>query len=114
GWFGDARGQVAGAVANLAAYVDGAIVQLATRFPSPHPVAVALQTWIADIARLKEGEALDLRPADYFYQLLALEPFASAVKNENTARNLAIFSQLLNTFQNYYHFSVITHRNRGI
>ena len=28
------------------------------------------------------------------------------------ARNLAIFSQLLNVFQNYYHYTVVTYRNR--
>jgi len=33
-------------------------------------------------------------------------------KNENRVRNLAIFSQLLSIFQNYYHFTVITERNR--
>ena len=43
----------------------------------------------------RTGETLDLRPVDYFYRLLALTPFKEAVRNENTARNLAIFSQLL-------------------
>jgi DNA helicase-2/ATP-dependent DNA helicase PcrA len=41
-----------------------------------------------------------------------LDPFIKAVKNENAARNLAIFSQLLNVFQSYYHYTVVTHRNR--
>ena len=50
--------------------------------------------------------------ADYFYLLVAEEPFASFVKDENRARNLAILSQLLNTFQAHYHFSVITFANR--
>lgn len=112
GWHGDGRGQVVGAVAELAAYVDDAIVQLARRYGAPHPLAEALQSWTGEIASLKEDDALDLRPADYFYHLLALDPFKSAVKNENTARNLAIFSQLLNVFQSYYHYTVITHRNR--
>ncbi len=112
GWYGEGRGQVAGAVAELAAYVDRAIVELGRRFGAPHPLALALQKWTSEIARLQEGETLDLRPADYFYHLLALEPFKSAVRNENTARNLAIFSQLLNIFQSYYHYTVVTHRNR--
>ena len=112
GWHGDGRGQVAGAVAHLADYVDEAVVQLGRRFGAPHPLAAALQRWTGEIAALQEDEALDLRPADYFYHLLALEPFKSATRNENTARNLAIFSQLLNTFQLYYHYSVVTHRNR--
>jgi len=112
GWHGNGRGQVAGAVAELAAYVDDTIVQLGRRFGGPHPLAEALQRWTGEIARLQEGEALDLRPADYFYHLLALDPFRSAVRNENTARNLAIFSQLLNVFQSYYHYTVVTHKNR--
>lgn len=112
GWHGNGRGQVGGAVAELATYVDDAIVQLARRFGAPHPLAAALQRWTGEIAALQEGEALDLRPADYFYHLLALDPFKSALKNENTARNLAIFSQLLNAFQSYYHYTVVTHRNR--
>lgn len=114
GWHGDGRGDVAGAVAELARYVDDALVQLGLRFPTPHPLAKALQEWTAEIAGLAEGGALDVRPADYLYRLLALEPFASAVRNENAARNLAIFSQLLNEFQSYYHYTVVTHRNRDI
>ena len=34
------------------------------------------------------------------------------MKNENRARNLAILSQLLNAFQNYYHYNIVTFRNR--
>jgi DNA helicase-2/ATP-dependent DNA helicase PcrA len=112
GWHGNGRGQVGGAVAELATYVDDAIVQLGRRFGAPHPLAAALQRWTGEIAALQEGETLDLRPADYFYHLLALDPFTTAVRNENTARNLAIFSQLLNLFQSYYHYTVVTHKNR--
>ena len=112
GWYGNGRGQVGGTVAELATYVDDAIVQLARRFGAPHMLGVGLQRWTGEIAALQEGETLDLRPADYFYHLLALEPFKSAVRNANIARNLAIFSQLLNVFQNYYHYTVVTHKNR--
>jgi DNA helicase-2/ATP-dependent DNA helicase PcrA len=112
GWYGNGRGQVAGALATLAAYVDEAIVQLGRRFAAPHPLASTLQRWTSEIAALREGETLDLRPADYLYHLLALEPFRTAVRKENTARNLAIFSQLLNVFQSYYHYTVVTHGNR--
>ena len=112
GWHGNGRGRVGGAVAKLGTYVDDAIVQLGRRFGAPHPLATALQQWTSEIASLQEDEALDLRPADYFYHLLALDPFKRAVRSENTARNLAIFSQLLNVFQSYYHYTVVTHRNR--
>ena len=112
GWYGNGRGRVGGAVAKLADYVDSAIIQLGQRFGAPHPLAEALQQWTGEITALQEGESLDLRPADYFYHLLALEPFKSVTQNENVARNLAIFSQLLNVFQAYYHYTVVTHRNR--
>jgi DNA helicase-2/ATP-dependent DNA helicase PcrA len=112
GWHGNGRGRVGGAVAELASYVDNAIVQLGRRFGAPHPLAAALQRWTGEIAALRKGQALDLRLADYFYHLLALDPFKSALRDENTARNLAIFSQLLNVFQSYYHYTVITHKNR--
>ena len=112
GWYSDGRGQSAGAVAELAGYVDECIVHLGRQYGAPHPLANALREWTDDIANLKERQALDVRPADYLYRLLALDPFRSAVKNENAARNLAIFSQLLNAFQTYYHYTVVTHRNR--
>jgi DNA helicase-2/ATP-dependent DNA helicase PcrA len=114
GWHGNGRGQVAGGVAKLANYVDDAIIQLGRRFPYPHPLAATLKQWIEEITALQAGEALDWRPADYFYRLLAFEPFKSAVCHENTARNLAIFSQLLNVFQNYYHYTFVTHKNREL
>ena len=112
GWHGNGRGHVAGAVAALAAYVDDAIVQLGRRFAAPHPLAEALQRWTGEIAALQEDESLDLRPADYLYHLLALDPLKSATMNQTVARNLAIFSRLLNVFQSYYHYTVVTHRNR--
>ena len=111
GWHGQGRGQTAGAVSELGRYVDDAIIRLARGFAPPHRLAVSLQEWVTEIASLRQGDSLDLRPADYFYRLLALEPFLSTVKNENAARNLAIFSQLLNVFQTYYHYTVVTHRN---
>ena len=113
GYYGEGRGQVPGSAgAALVDYVDACITELGRRYSGTHPLAAALRGFVADIAGLQEGGTLDLRPADYFYRLLALEPFAGLVKNENRARNLAIFSQLLNTFQNYYHYTVVTYRNR--
>ena len=112
GWHSSGRGSVSGATAGLASYVDQAIVSLAQRFTQGDPLSAALRVWTDDIANLKKGQSLDLRPADFFYHLLALEPFRTAVQSENAARNLAVLSQLINTFQTYYHYTVVTHRNR--
>jgi len=112
GWHSDGRGPVVGSTADLAEYVDTGIVELAKAYAPPHLLALSLQAWVTEIAALGEDESLELRPADYFYRLLALAPFAQVVKDENAAHNLATFSQLLNTFQNYYHYTGITCRNR--
>jgi len=113
GYYGDGRGQLVGSsLLELAQYVDNCIVGLGRQCSGAHPLAEALRTFVGEIQGLKKGQSLDLRPADYFYRLIALPPFSDFLKNENRARNLAIFSQLLNTFQNYYHYTVVTHSNR--
>ena len=114
GYYGEGRGQLSGSLQELANYVDGCITELGHRCASPHPLAQLLQKFTGEIAGLGAGESLDRRLADYFYQFVAREPFASFLKNENKARNLATFSQLLSVFQNYYHYTVITERNREV
>ncbi len=92
GYYGDGRGEVAGrALKELAAYVDFCLTDLGRRYPDPHPLAKRLQEFTWGIANLKERQTLNRRLADYFYQFLAHEPFSEFVKNENRARNLAIF-----------------------
>ncbi len=112
GWHGEQRGEIFGAVQELAKYVDGALILFGRSFAEP-TLSATLRSWVEEIENLKEGGTLDTRPADYFYQLLALEPFATAIKDENKSRNLAIFSQLLNAFQVYYRYPVITWGNKG-
>lgn len=112
GYHGEGRGQVAGSVQELANYVDECFKELARSYAPPHSLSKFLTKLYLDIVTLEEGDSTDLRPADYFYQLIAREPFASFLKDENRARNLAIFSQLLNVFQNYYHYSLVNFKNR--
>jgi DNA helicase II / ATP-dependent DNA helicase PcrA len=112
GYYEDGRGELIGKALNeLGRYVDECLVALAP-YAAPHPLGAQVLAHAKEIAALPEGESLDMRPADYFYRLLAFEPFKTFVGNENRARNLAVFSQVLNAFQNYYHFTVVTARNR--
>ncbi len=112
GYHGAGRGQITGgSLASLAAYIDESLKELAMRHASS-PITGALREFVASINGLKQAQSLDLRPADFFFRLLAFEPFKTYVKNENRARNLAVLSQLLNTFQNYYHYTVVTFKNR--
>ncbi|MCL0050935.1 ATP-dependent helicase [Dehalococcoidia bacterium] len=115
GYYGEQRGEPQGKKREeMASYIDNCITDLGRNFADPHPLSRCIQEFESQIRELKEGETLDRRLADYFYQFLAHEPFASMVNNENRARNLAIFSQLLNIFQNYYHYAVVSHRNRDL
>ncbi len=62
----------------------------------------SLETLLAactvEIAQLTEGQKLNKRLADYFYALLAVEPFKLFLNDENKMQNLVMFSQLLETF----------------
>lgn len=115
GWYGDNRGSLRGyALNDLAGYVDSCLVALAEAgVIDDHPLARTLRQFVAEVEGLKEGETLNRHLADYLFEFMAHEPFASMMGNENRARNLAIFSQLLAVFQHYYHYTVITYRNRG-
>lgn len=112
GYHGTGRGELRGrALQKLADYTDECIVELGRRFPPPHPLGLAVRAYAEEIASLRGRESLDMRPSDYLYGLLAVEPFHSLVEDENRARNLATFSQLLNAFENYYGYTVVTARN---
>jgi DNA helicase-2/ATP-dependent DNA helicase PcrA len=115
GWYGNNRGSLSGyALQDLADYVDGCFTTLAgAGVVGDHPLARALQRHVAEIEGLREGETLNRHLADYLYEFVAYEPFARMLSNENRARSLAIFSQLLAVFQHYYGYSVITYANRG-
>lgn len=115
GWYENNRGSLSGyALQDLADYVDGCLTGLARAgVVADHPLARVLQRRVVEIKELQEGETLNRHLADYLYEFIAHEPYASMMGNENRARNLAIFSQLLAIFQHYYHYTVITHANRG-
>lgn len=116
GWYGDNRGSLYGyALQDLADYVDECLTTVARAgIVHNHPLAQTLRRYVGDIEDLEVGESLNRHLADYFYEFIAEKPFARLMDNENRARNLAIFSQLLAVFQHYYHYTVITYRNRGI
>ncbi len=115
GYYGHARGEIPGrAGIELANYIDECIDLMARQYPNPHPLAKQVQAFAAEIELLSGDTTLDRRLADYFYRFLACQPFPSLTADENRARNLAIFSQLLGAFQTYYHQTVITARNREL
>jgi ATP-dependent DNA helicase UvrD/PcrA len=62
----------------------------------------ALGEHAAEIAQPTEGPKVNRCLADYFYSLLATEPFTMFLKDENKTQNLVIFSQLLDAFQNHF------------
>lgn len=115
GWYENKRGNLHGfGLRNLADYVDESFNVLAHQgVVHKHPLALFLQMKVNEISKLKPGQTLDAHLADYFYQIIAHEPFSNLVNDENSARNLATYSQLIAIFQHYYHYSVITYKNQA-
>jgi DNA helicase-2/ATP-dependent DNA helicase PcrA len=90
-------------------YIEDAITTLYEKLSS------SLQDYIRrkvkQLEDLKDG-SLDLTVLDYFYQILAYEPFATFLKDKNKAYTLSIFSKLLSVFQEYYGISLVTAKNK--
>ncbi len=79
------------------------------------PLATCLSELQREFAQLTEGQVLNKHLIEYFYQILAFEPFATFTgekEHENKMHNLVIYSQLLQTFQNFYYHDVIRYESR--
>jgi len=69
-----------------------------------------------EIAQLTEGQKIHKQIVDYFYHLLAIEPFVTFLnddKNKSKRQNLVVFSEFLQTFQSYYRYNEISFENCG-
>ncbi len=88
-------------------YVDECVDYVRSHWAG-QPLIKKLEALAAEIAGLKEGQNLDTRLADYVYALLPFEPFAGYLRDENKSRHVAIFTQLIGTFQRFYGYPVIT------
>ena len=115
-WVDEHRGSLQGrSLKGLSDYVDDSFVELVRKGVNvDHSLAVFIRQKMAQIQALTHSQTLDERLADYFYQLIAFEPFKTLMKEENAARSMATFSELLAIFQNYYNYYVITEKNKNI
>jgi DNA helicase II / ATP-dependent DNA helicase PcrA len=111
-WHGDNRGELAGrSLAELGDYVNDCLRRL-SRHDGIEALTRELSASEEAVWNLREGESLDWRLADFLYRVLANPPFPEYLEDENSARNIARFSQLVTTFQGYYHQSVFFASNR--
>jgi DNA helicase-2/ATP-dependent DNA helicase PcrA len=92
-------------------YIEDAIKLLGEKM-SP-PLKDYLRRKGQQIENLKEG-SLDLTILDYFYQLLAYEPFSSFLNDKNKSYNLSLFSKLISVFQDYYNITLVTQGIKNI
>ncbi|MHB8336116.1 MAG: ATP-dependent helicase [Ignavibacteriaceae bacterium] len=76
------------------------------------PLASFIKRQAEEFFNLSGKDTLDKNVPDFLFLLFAYEPFSDFLKDENQSRNLSIFSSLLNTFQLYYHFPVISAKNK--
>src|SRR5437588_3409331 len=95
-------------------YVKDCIQKLNNGYMSSHPLLVAMRKLEGEIIGVEEDQKAELavRIADYFYQILAIEPFTTFLKNEHQMRNLVIFSKALDTYQYFYRHTSISGCNR--
>ncbi len=81
-------------------YLNDCFTMLSNQCEIHSSLETLLAACTVEITQLTEGEELNKCLADYFYALLAIEPFMLFLKDENKTQNLVMFSQLLETFQN--------------
>lgn len=98
--------------AQLVDFTNSSITAIGPHTQTNPKLLKYLRERINEITSLKAGESLDSHLIEYFYELLAHNPFSRFLRNENRARNLATLSQLLTVFQNYYGISLVTGRNK--
>ena len=99
----------------ISEYIKQSFSLLTQRLEAFLPLAVCLAELQREFAELTEGQVLNKHLIEYFYRILAYEPFATYTGEkayENKMRNLVIYSQLLQTFQNFYRYDVISYENR--
>ena len=93
-------------------YLNDCFTALANMCEIHSSLETLLAACMVEIVQLTEGQGLNKCFADYFYALLAVEPFIQFLNDENKMQNLVIFSQLLETFQKYYRYEDICYENR--
>lgn len=96
-------------------YQHQEIINEGIRLLTPYtesPLASYLKRKADKINNLKGKDTIDENVSDFLYQLFAYKPFSGLLKDENKARNLSIFSNLLSSFQTYYHLPIISAKNK--
>ena len=87
-------------------YVEGAVRDFCARVPSDTQLARSLFRWHRELAGFsREEEELGRNLLDYFYVLMALEPFAGAAQARRSP--LAMWSRLLVTFQDLLGYTTV-------
>ena len=100
-----------GALRELDNYVDSCLYDLGPVCDENKDLQKLIRKLNDEVSSLKAGQTLDRRVADYIYELLAVSPFKEMIGEANQSRSLAVLSQLLVTFQQYYGYTVITSKN---
>ena len=89
-------------------YVVEAVNDLLDRTPHDSVLSRALLRWQGELAGLSERDQdLDRSLLDYFYVLLALDPFIGLQGRPRSMVNLAAWSRFLSTFQTLYGYDKV-------
>jgi DNA helicase-2/ATP-dependent DNA helicase PcrA len=98
---------------DLYQYLNSCTKVLAEVCESQQEFEAKLQVYAAEIAELNGDLTKDRRLADYFYALLFSSPFLTYLEEPDRLQNMVIFSELLETFQDHYHFNEISEENKA-
>lgn len=108
------RSEVTGyALENMVKYCDECLEILEEEcLKKYHSLANFLNEKAQEIEDIPSGGSLEIGLLDIFYEMLAYKPFSDYLEYEPKARNMAIFSDLVRVFQQYYHQEIITRKRR--
>jgi DNA helicase II / ATP-dependent DNA helicase PcrA len=99
-------------LSDLKSYIDACAEIIRSDIEKNSRLGQYLKNSLQEIDSLQQGQRLDMRLADYFYEIMAFEPFMKYISDENRARNLARFSQLLTIFQTHYHIDFVKEKEK--
>ena len=95
-------------------YLREAVEMVIADTPPESPLARALARWPAQLREAAEnGTNLNRSLYDYFYALMAVEPFSLLKRDPETTRTLAMWSQCIHTFHQHYGYLEISGHQIG-
>lgn len=93
---------------NFSRYIQMCLHELAQQREVSSALDQEICSCTDELVCLTEQQDTEKGLADYFYRIVFTPPFFTFLNEKRKMQNLVIFSQLLQTFQNYYHHTSLS------